>query len=119
VQQEKSDSEKALRTLSWIVLIGFISVIFYALQAGSIAQFAAIAGSGVVVAGASLLVGGLLGFLFGIPRTLQQELPASPTETGEQEPHPDRESRGVSYPRLCPFELRWEPRCTAARISGE
>ena len=97
MQQEKSDSEKALRTLSWIMLAGVISIIVYAIQASSIAQFAAIAGAGVVVAGASLLVGGLLGFLFGIPRTLQQEPPASSVDTDGQERRPDSERQGVSY----------------------
>ena len=93
----KSDDEKALRALSIIILIGLIGVIVYAVQASSIAQFALIVGVGVMVAGASLLIGGLLGFLFGIPRTLQQERPVEPLSTSEQGEHPEREPQRVAY----------------------
>jgi hypothetical protein len=43
------------------------------LQASSPAQFLSVAGTALAVAGAALLTGGLLGFLFGIPKKLQQD----------------------------------------------
>lgn len=71
----KSDSEKALHALKVIILLGILATIFYAFQSSSVAQFISFSIIGMMVAGASLLLGGLLGFLFGIPRTLQQDVP--------------------------------------------
>jgi hypothetical protein len=55
------------------MLIGLLSVPAYAFQASGSDGFLTLVSVGVLLAGASLLVGGTLGFLFGIPRTLQQE----------------------------------------------
>lgn len=57
-----------------ILLFGLISIVFFALQyISNPAVSASIFGSTTIIAGASLLSGGLLGFLFGIPRTLPQD----------------------------------------------
>jgi hypothetical protein len=45
----------------------------YALHLGGKGNFFAVTSVGCLLAGASAFVGGVLGFLFGIPRTLQQE----------------------------------------------
>jgi hypothetical protein len=83
-RKDKSDSERALLTLIGIILVGLLGTIVYALQSSHWAQFVSVAVIGMMIAGSSLLVGGLLGFLFGIPRTLQQDGPvelATNTET--------------------------------------
>jgi hypothetical protein len=60
-------------------LIGLLGIVVFSLQIGTEALKATSANTGSVVslglliAGASLLIGALLGFLFGIPRTLQAE----------------------------------------------
>lgn len=74
-RHDNAYSEKALRTLWLLILAGVIGVVLFALQAPSLREFFSATAVGVMVSGASLLIGGFLGFLFGIPRTLQQERP--------------------------------------------
>jgi hypothetical protein len=69
----KSDSERPLFVLVIIILAGLLGILIYALHSSNIGQFVSFAMIGIMVAGASLLSGGLLGFLFGIPYTLQHE----------------------------------------------
>lgn len=54
------------------MLIGVVAVLIYSIESENIVRFVTTIGTGVVVAAAALVIGGLLGFLFGIPRTLQQ-----------------------------------------------
>jgi len=68
-------------TLTIVVVLGVITIIGFSL---STAQPAAAAGVGFLLAGACLLAGALLGFLFGIPRALQRsDAPATPEERKE------------------------------------
>ena len=71
--EEPKDSQKALRGLAGAMLVGVLSVVVYAAHSGGKEGFFAIVSVGVLLAGAAAFVGGALGFLFGIPRTLQQE----------------------------------------------
>jgi hypothetical protein len=71
-------SERALRTLLYAMIIGILSVVIYAIESRSWTGFVTTVSTGIVVAAAALTVGGLLGFLFGIPRTLQQAGAAPP-----------------------------------------
>jgi hypothetical protein len=75
-----SDSQKALRALSLGMSLGLLTIIAYASQIGGREGFLVIMGVGILLAGASALVGGTLGFLFGIPRTLQQDGERTSTE---------------------------------------
>jgi len=60
-----------LPRMSWVVpTLGLGTLLLYALQFPAQEMVSVIA-TGVMVLGAGILVGGLLGFLFGIPRTLQ------------------------------------------------
>ncbi|MEZ5427872.1 MAG: hypothetical protein R2747_16500 [Pyrinomonadaceae bacterium] len=88
-QKNRTDSERALLTLLAVMGGGILGTLIFALQAAGPGQFFAVAGVGIMVAGSSLLIGGMLGFLFGIPRTLQQnepvEIPGNDqAENGEQ-----------------------------------
>ncbi len=67
------------------ILIGLLAIILYASQASKWGQFISIVGVAIMIACASLLSGGLVGFLFGIPRTLQgdQAEPATPDTQAE------------------------------------
>jgi hypothetical protein len=71
--REPTESQKALRMLAGGMLAGVLSVPAYAVHAGGKEGFLGVLSVGVLLAGASAFVGGTLGFLFGIPRTLQQE----------------------------------------------
>lgn len=75
---EKSDirptSTTAMRTLIMIIIVGLVGVFVYALQSlPNLTKFMSVFSVGTVIAGASLLGGGTLGFLFGIPRTRLKE----------------------------------------------
>jgi CheY-like chemotaxis protein len=61
-------SSGALPMLFALLVMGFIGILIYALASAD--SFLSIVSVGTMVAGASLLVGGFFGFLFGIPRTL-------------------------------------------------
>ncbi|HSE15770.1 MAG TPA: hypothetical protein VLB46_01885 [Pyrinomonadaceae bacterium] len=70
---QRNESERALRTLTVILGCGILGTIVFALQASTKREFVSFAANGVLISAASATFGGLLGFLFGIPRTLQQE----------------------------------------------
>lgn len=75
-------NERALRALLWAVAVGLFVVFVYSAQYWTEGKAAGVASVGIMAAGASLLVGGLLGFLFGIPRTLQEERPGPRVASG-------------------------------------
>jgi hypothetical protein len=96
--KQVAEERIALKTLILIVGGGFLSTVVYALQAATLSQFASILSVAILIGGAALLVGGLLGFLFGIPRTYQSdrvpEQPASDNEEGEEQ---RRKATGSRY----------------------
>jgi CheY-like chemotaxis protein len=65
------DELVALRVLSRVIGMGFGLIVLYALHDWS--NFMGIFTVNSLVAGAALVSGGLIGFLFGIPRTAQSE----------------------------------------------
>ena len=74
--------------LAYVVLVlsvGSIAILLYALQANTFWAGATIFGIGIMFAGASFLVGNLIGFLFGIPRALRQSFPDTPQSAGSSE----------------------------------
>jgi hypothetical protein len=79
---EATDGQKALRGLGGAMLLGVLSVMIYAAHTGGKEGFLSIASVGILLGGAAGFFGGALGFLFGIPRTLQQETPGSATDGG-------------------------------------
>jgi CheY-like chemotaxis protein len=72
--------KNARRLLVGGMVMGLVLPAVYAVQAGSIVQFVSVTSVGLVVVAASLTLGGLLGFIFGIPRFLQEGRPTSPDE---------------------------------------
>jgi len=73
VLKQRSESERAITTVAICILAGCLGILLFAGQASSLTQFISILGVGLLIAGACMLSGALLGFLFGIPRTLQQD----------------------------------------------
>lgn len=74
--KENTDSSRALRTLAQALLGACLMALAYAGYAGGREQFLAVASVSLLLLGSSALVGGTLGFLFGIPRMLQGEVKA-------------------------------------------
>jgi hypothetical protein len=74
-------SERALKTLLYAMLVGILAVLVYAIDSKSWVTFFTTMSTGVVVAASAAMIGGLLGFLFGIPRALQQASVAVPDPT--------------------------------------
>ncbi|MCA9131391.1 MAG: hypothetical protein KDB22_30115, partial [Planctomycetales bacterium] len=67
-----SHGQQALHRISQCIVAGLVCVVLYSLQSWR-SSFCSVAFSGLLLSGASLLIGGGLGFLFGIPRTLQPD----------------------------------------------
>jgi hypothetical protein len=65
---------------------GIFVIVIFALSAGSPEQFFRVACTTLFIAGASVMVGGLLGFLFGIPRSRAPEPTTGGTATPNAEP---------------------------------
>jgi len=88
------DADKAAKQALWTLAagsgIGLLVVAAYAMQAGGFADFLAVAGVCLMFSAACLLAGGALGFLFGIPRTLQHE--------GEKAPDGGAPEKGARAP---------------------
>lgn len=64
----RPDRYGMLSLLKWVIAAGCVLVYLYSLQflhSGAVLRIAAV---GILIAGASLLTGCLLGFIFGIPR---------------------------------------------------
>jgi hypothetical protein len=95
--REKPQSEQAIRLIAACIVIGFFGSILYASQALSLAQVVSVIGVAVVIAGAALLTGSLLGFLFGIPRTLQQETTVAASQNQSKDIAKQDSPQGISY----------------------
>lgn len=80
--EERSDRRELgwMVTLGGVILIGLIIVAIFGLQLAPPADQGSAATTGLVLAGACMLIGALVGFLFGIPRTLQDPLAAAGDE---------------------------------------
>ena len=65
--------DAALLSLALLIFSGFIFSMLYSLGAGSRSEMVGQLVVAALTAGAATMVGGLLGFLFGIPRTFQGE----------------------------------------------
>lgn len=93
-----NQSERALKTLALTMLAGVLAILVYVTDSQSWAHTLTYLGTGVAVAAASMLVGGLLGFLFGIPRTSQQPAVApAPASTTPGAAAPANSASGREY----------------------
>lgn len=83
------DPKKSLAVIVSCMGLGLAIVVFQALHVGAWGAFVAQAAIMLAISGAAIMVGGLVGFLFGIPRRLQNDDNGkkSATEGGETEPN--------------------------------
>ena len=70
-KKEYSKGKREFRYILIGILIGFIGILLFASKSNNILQLFSIIGVAFMISSASILSGGLIGFLFGIPRTLQ------------------------------------------------
>jgi hypothetical protein len=67
----KAEGERALKALGYLTAAGVVGIVIFALSFGAWTSSVSIATVTIMISGASLVAGGLLGFLFGIPRAPQ------------------------------------------------
>jgi hypothetical protein len=77
----------SFRALLVIASVGLLMILMFSCRAGSFSTIFSVA---IMVASASTLVGGLMGFLFGIPRTVQQQKESEDSSTERQQPESNR-----------------------------
>jgi len=73
-------AREGIRYLMWAGSAGLFALAVYAYDCKDLS----VAGVGIVVAGAALLIGGVLGLLFGIPRSVTAEHPSAPKAAGSE-----------------------------------
>jgi tetratricopeptide (TPR) repeat protein len=101
----EKDPSSALTTFRIVIGTGIVVILLYAIHNGINLKLFEIAGTGIIVAGGSLLCGGLLGFLFGIPRTRQK---ANAGGNGNAESAADNRGAG---------EVEYQPNTNLEEIS--
>jgi hypothetical protein len=67
------ESKKVIIVLTICIFSGLLIGILYATQSTDPCKFFAVAGVTFAIAGAALFTGGFLGFIFGIPKPMQQD----------------------------------------------
>jgi CheY-like chemotaxis protein len=78
-----SEYLNARNFLLWASVVGVALPFIFAAQSGSLAKFATVSAVGIGILAASMATGGLLGFIFGIPTSLQNNPPPPPTADGQ------------------------------------
>jgi len=71
-KNSSEDNYKIIKIVITSLVIGCLGIILYISQSKTLQEAISIFGIALMISGASLLSGGFLGFLFGIPRSLQQ-----------------------------------------------
>lgn len=86
------DVQRTVAACGVALLAGLVALMIFAYaMVGDTAGRIEIVGSGLLVAGAAALLGALLGFLFGIPRTLQDTAERQ-AASGDTTPSPSRDA---------------------------
>ena len=70
-EKSRPSNRAALYGIVGAMIAGFVVIVLFSMSASGMSQFLVATSVGLLVAGASSMAGGLLGFLFGIPRSLQ------------------------------------------------
>lgn len=76
-------SERAITTIAGFILAGIFGMLLFSTRTTTMARFMSVFGVSLLIAGAATVSGGMIGFLFGIPKTLQQENPDNPPATDQ------------------------------------
>lgn len=72
-EKSRPSNRAALYGIVIAMIAGFVVIVLFSMGSSGMPQFLVAVSVGLLVAGASSMAGGLLGFLFGIPRSLQAD----------------------------------------------
>ena len=97
-ERERCARRMVLKTIMAGVVIGCSGIILYAWQAPNRPVFFSIIGVAFLVAIAAFFSGGLLGFIFGVPRTQSQPSPSSPQPQTTAWPTPNPPAASQATP---------------------
>jgi hypothetical protein len=90
-QPRQDDISRVSRNFAWLALVGFAGAVFYcAVVWRSPAKALALLGGAVLISGVFGLLGGLMGFVFAIPRSRQNENVVSQNTTSGSAEGPRR-----------------------------
>lgn len=68
-KQTSYDRNNSLRLIGYLCIVGVVAMLVYSLSTKDLMPFFSISSSSLLLAGAAIALGGLVGFMFGIPRT--------------------------------------------------
>ena len=102
--EENTESRRALKALANALLGAGITSVAYSGYAGGKEDFLAVASISLLLLGTSAFTGGILGFLFGIPRTLQGD-PGKAASSSS----PEATAKGSIQNPPAPLKLTTEP----------
>jgi len=71
--QAPVQTERVIRWIFTAILVGCVFSLAFSAQTSSAAEFWPVLAVALAISGASLFAGGLLGFIFGLPRSLQSD----------------------------------------------
>ena len=88
--------ERASRVIAGGSVFGLVALGVFGLQAApSIVGFLSVIGAGLALIGAGAAIGAVIGFLFGIPRQLQEATPSPLTPGGDRASQPACHMQGT------------------------
>src|SRR4051794_5333403 len=90
-------NEALTRMFISATIVGLLALLLNSLQFWYSPKLLSVASTGLFAAGASFLAGGLIGFLFGIPRTLQGDAPTLPHPNSQAETSQQASTPKVAY----------------------
>ena len=71
---------RAIRVVIGAIVVGLVALFVFAAQAGTPIGYVSVVGGGLAVVGGGFALGAVAGFLFGIPRRLQEPTPTIGTD---------------------------------------
>jgi pYEATS domain-containing protein involved in immunity len=114
-ERQRIQSERALKALTLAIGAGGLGIFIYSINSTGFRNALVFLGTGLMVAGASLLIGGLLGFLFGIPRTLQNVNSTGPRNVDNA--NPANSGQKQTPPAPAPAETDYQANTNLEQIS--
>lgn len=88
-----------------VAVASILAIMLFASQAPTLSQFLSVLSTAFTIACACFFAGGLTGFLFGVPRTLQGDAAVSTAESSLEEASPDNGNNRTGYQANTNLEL--------------
>jgi hypothetical protein len=81
---KKGELIRGIRVVVFCIIMGAVSCLVFSLQSSNWPQFVSVFAVAIGVSSAAMLTGGMVGFLFGIPKSLQQDSNSTEGADGEE-----------------------------------